>query len=43
MVGLRDLPDEQRAVWKNLFDHYVFNPKQNILTYTGDEGGFESG
>ena len=27
LMGLRDLPTEQRAIWQNLFEHYIFNAK----------------
>ena len=31
MLGLRDLPPEQRAVWQDIFKHYVFEPnKENF-------------
>ncbi len=26
LLGLRDLPEEQRKQWQELFDYYVFNP-----------------
>jgi hypothetical protein len=26
LLGLQGLPPEQRKVWQNLFDYYVFNP-----------------
>lgn len=27
LMGLRDLPTEQRVIWQNLFEHYIFNVK----------------
>ena len=32
-MGLRDLPDEQRGIWKSLFDYYVFNQKEENISH----------
>ena len=36
IIGLRDLPDDQRRIWKNLFDHYVFTPDQENFEHIPD-------
>ena len=33
IMGLRDLPDEQRGIWKSLFDYYVFNQKEENISH----------
>lgn len=33
MLGLRDLPPEQRAVWQDLFKYYVFEPNQENFAH----------
>ena len=33
IMGLRDLPDEQRDIWKILFDYYVFNQKEENISH----------
>ena len=33
ILGLRDLPHDQRAVWKDLFDYYVFNPSEENVAH----------
>ncbi|MDG1163851.1 MAG: cupin-like domain-containing protein [Porticoccaceae bacterium] len=37
IMGLRDLPPEQRAVWQQLFDHYVFNPEQEAFAHIPEQ------
>jgi hypothetical protein len=33
MLSLRDLPAEQRAVWSELFQHYVFSAPDEALSH----------
>lgn len=37
ILGLRDLPPEQREVWKQLFDHYVFNPDPEHIAHIPEQ------
>ena len=32
-MSLRDLPVEQRRVWKEIFEHYVFNEDEHAFDY----------
>lgn len=33
MMGLRDLPEEQRRVWQDIFNHYVFEPNEENFAH----------
>ncbi len=33
ILGLRDLPPEQREVWKQLFDYYIFSPDAESIKH----------
>ena len=37
ILGLRDLPPEQREVWKQLFDYYVFNPDPEHVAHIPEQ------
>ena len=37
LVALRDLPLEQRAVWRNIFDYYVFQTSGDPLSHLAPE------
>ena len=37
IMGLRDLPAEQRAVWQQLFDYYVFNPQEQAFEHIPEQ------
>ena len=37
ILGLRDLPPEQREVWKQLFDYYVFNPDPEHIAHIPEQ------
>ena len=40
VLAVRDLPAEQRAVWKQIFEHYVFSPADEALSHlTPDQRG----
>ncbi|MBB3167364.1 cupin-like domain-containing protein [Simiduia aestuariiviva] len=38
MLALRDLPAHQKAIWAQLFDHYVFNSDQQSLDHIPEAG-----
>ena len=33
ILGLRDLPNDQREIWSNLFDYYVFNQRDENISH----------
>lgn len=33
LLGLRDLPPEQRKAWQHIFDYYVFNPTDEAVAH----------
>lgn len=37
MLGLRDLPVEQRVVWQNIFNHYVFQPDEENFAHIPEQ------
>lgn len=37
MLGLKDLPPEQRDIWRDIFDHYVFNPSEENMAHIPKE------
>lgn len=36
ILSIRDLPDEQRAAWRGIFEHYVFDAKTNPADHIPD-------
>ena len=37
IMGLRDLPQEQRDQWRKLFDYYVFNPQEQAFEHIPEQ------
>jgi hypothetical protein len=33
ILSVRDLPDEQRAAWKGMFDHYIFDANDDVNSH----------
>ena len=38
ILAVRDLPDDQKRYWRDLFDHYVFNNGPEVTAHI-PEGG----
>jgi hypothetical protein len=38
MLAIRDLPDDQKAYWRDLFDYYVFGNTEEVTAHI-PEGG----
>ena len=33
LLNLRDLPKRQREAWRELFEHYIFDPSEDVLDH----------
>ena len=38
MLAIRDLPDDQKAYWRDLFDYYVFGNDDNVIAHIPEAG-----
>jgi len=38
MMAIRDLPDDQKAYWRDLFDYYVFGNGDEVTAHIPEEG-----
>lgn len=33
ILAVRDLPPDERAIWRDMFDHYVFDPGPEVTDH----------
>jgi len=38
LLAIRDLPDDQKAKWRDLFDYYVFENGNDVVSHIREEG-----
>ncbi|MDB5681739.1 MAG: cupin-like protein [Sphingomonas bacterium] len=38
ILAIRDLPDDQKAKWRDLFDYYVFDNGDDVVSHIPEEG-----
>jgi hypothetical protein len=38
ILAIRELPEDQKAKWRDLFDYYVFNNGDNVVAHIPEEG-----
>lgn len=38
LMAIRDLPDDEKAHWRDLFDHYVFDGGDNVTAHIPEKG-----
>ena len=37
LLGIRDLPVEQREVWRDIFDHYIFTAGEDVASHIPED------
>jgi hypothetical protein len=38
ILAIRELPENQREIWRRLFDHYVFSSDESVYAHIPESG-----